>query len=430
MTETADTIARAKSIEAEQALLGRLLTQNSCWYSLEELKAEHFAEPIHQEIYAEISRAIESGIEATPITLNHKFNTKKDGENYLMRIAASSLHVINPLDYARLIIEMHTRRVIIDKCLTAASTASDITDAKNPKEIIEGLLLDLTSIDNKANLLTEAQMWEKLLDRLKAPSVCFPTGIEKLDKAMSGGVIAGMVYGFLARKKTGKTMLAITLSDNLAECGAKHIYFALEMGSERIHMRSAARKLGINEAALMSDYGKSIDCARRVAKQASEVKNTRIWRDAPGLTLQEMKREIMRAVRVAGISGFILDCWQLVGGRKRGQSLSEHLDEVAQAIAELCAKYKIWAIVTAQENQDENTRGGEGLRLACDQMYRLVKEEETSDYAWLEMTDTRYTGWMDIGSKNSPALKLINGTHFEQVSGTSLQHEDYIRPLF
>ena len=71
----------------------------------------------------------------------------------------------------------------------------------------------------------------------------FQTGIEKLNQAMEGGMYAGKLYGIVGRKKMGKTMLAGTISTNLQQSGVKHLYLALEMGSEEIHQRNMARML-------------------------------------------------------------------------------------------------------------------------------------------------------------------------------------------
>ena len=73
-----------------------------------------------------------------------------------------------------------------------------------------------------------------------------------------------------------------------------------------------------------------------------------------------------RAIVRHGIKGVILDYWQLVGGKVRNESEEFHLRNIAQWLADTCRKHSIWALVAAQVNQEGNTRGGEGLKLACD----------------------------------------------------------------
>jgi hypothetical protein len=98
------------------------------------------------------------------------------------------------------------------------------------------------------------------------------------------------------------------------------------------------------------------------------------------------------------------------------------LDEVAQWFADFGRKNGIWTITMAQINQDGNTRGGEGIRLAFDQVYKIRgmgEEEKEEDISrpdrWIEMMDTRYTEWMNIGSQLQPGLFMNpKGPFFEQ----------------
>ena len=108
-----------------------------------------------------------------------------------------------------------------------------------------------------------------------------------------------------------------------------------------------------------------------------------MYLDAPGLSFADLRHLFPAMIRRYKLTGFVLDCWQLVGGKGKGMSTSEHLDAVAQWLAECCKRYRVWGLVTAQENQDDNTRGGEGIRLAVDQLYRLGSQtSEVPTFGW------------------------------------------------
>ena len=63
------------NIQAEQALLGALLTNNEAMNHIGgELLAEHFYVPIHGEIFEAITRFHDKGMIANPVTLKHHFN--------------------------------------------------------------------------------------------------------------------------------------------------------------------------------------------------------------------------------------------------------------------------------------------------------------------------------------------------------------------
>ena len=107
----------------------------------------------------------------------------------------------------------------------------------------------------------------------------------------------------------------------------------------------------------------------------------------------------------------------------RGQSKVEHLEQVAQWIADSCRKWGISAIVLGQLNQDkENTRWGEGLNQACDQLYALREVESDPPEAWMEMRLTRYTPYRHVGSDAQPHLQMnLAGPYFEDISDTGGQ---------
>ncbi len=80
-------------------------------------------------------------------------------------------------------------------------------------------------------------------------------------------------------------------------------------------------------------------------------------------------------------------------------------------------------LVAAQVNQTGNTRGGEGLKLASD-MYFTLHREKGAQGAWLEMEETRYTLYTDVGSAQEPGLWLSKtGPHF-----VDFAHRDLAQP--
>jgi hypothetical protein len=122
------------------------------------------------------------------------------------------------------------------------------------------------------------------------------------------------------------------------------------------------------------------------------------------------------------IKGVVMDYWQLVGGKANNENETYHLGRVAQWIADVCRKERIFALVAAQLNQEGNTRGGEGLKLACD-MYFTLHREKDQDGAWLEMEESRYTMYANVVSEYAPGLRMNKcGPHFEDERLDIAQH--------
>src|ERR1700704_6752674 len=84
------------NIEAEQALLGAILVNNTAYSRVAEfLAAEHFGNAVHGRIYAAIGRLVERGQIANPVTLKNLFDqdgalAEIGGAQYLARLAEAA----------------------------------------------------------------------------------------------------------------------------------------------------------------------------------------------------------------------------------------------------------------------------------------------------------------------------------------------------
>lgn len=387
------------NLDAEQALLGCMLAKQHLFGDLT-VKAEYFYEALHQDIFAQAASDIRENGSASALLIGEKFGDKA----YVAKLIASSVHVINPEDYADLVANLWAARQMTDACLQAQERLKQGEQAATIAEELTAKVNATVEQRSWLNIRDDYQVTEAILDDMKRDVEPVPTGIKGIDLAMDGGLHPGFSYGFAARKKVGKTVLASTISFNLNNAGVKHLFIACEMGSKQIHQRNLARGAKVEPVVFRDSKKQSPDKLNAIASYAMRSKRCIKYLDAPGLTFDGLKQAVGVAVAKHKISGVILDYWQLVGGKRKNQSTAEHLDEVAQWIADYCRKHGIWSIVMAQVNQEGNTRGGEGLRLAFDQVYQLHREDVSLPGAWLEMLDTRYTKWMNVGSSDNPRL--------------------------
>lgn len=409
--------------EAEQMLLGALMLKNSALFDvLGTLDADDFYEPLHGQIFDRLRLTVEAGKEANPVTLAPEFaqrlDTLKLGRDYLMKMVRGiSLGFANPKQYALVLAELSAKRKMAD-VLTMFQTR---LGGGEPIEVLQcELLAKVSEIGEMCRSMKATSYAEEFLQLAKersGPSA--KTGILPLDSAMQGGLHPGKIYGFAARKKVGKSTLCVTLSRALVKQGCKHVVILGEMGSQEFSERMAAAELDKSTTIFRMENGVPQHMVGELGRLAAEFKDTAFLHDQPNLTFSSMKTILEQAVQTKqGIKGFILDYWQLVGGKGDRVSTSEHQDMVAQWLAGFAKKYHVWGIVMAQLNQDGNTRGSEGMRLAFDQVYKLDRtKREPEGYeapAWLEMLETRYTPWIDVGSSGYPALRMSrHGTHFD-----------------
>ena len=85
------------NIEAEQQLLGAILTNNDVYDRIASLvKAEHFFDPVHQRIFEKTAARIQKNALASPVTLKPFFEDDEGlkelgGPAYLVRMAGAAI---------------------------------------------------------------------------------------------------------------------------------------------------------------------------------------------------------------------------------------------------------------------------------------------------------------------------------------------------
>lgn len=412
--------------DAEQRLLGGIFANPKALERVAAmLRPDQFSHPLHARIFEASVLLQERGQGANPITLMPLFKTDPaliecGGVEYLARLSSSAVSINTAAleGYARAIVEMAERRQLADELQRALEAVNvsgyEVTSAELAHSALKGLEA-IGAGKSTVTIQTRREVMLQVVEAMKAPPPSDSTGIHKLDMAMGGGLFPGRSYGFAARLKAGKTTLLGTISYNLNESGVPHLYIAGEMSAQELEHRSMARAMNTNSLRFLRRESVEFSC--RAAEYALQAKSHVSYVTAPGITAGHLKRVMAVAVR-KGVRGIIFDYLQLTQGKGKGQSTAEFYDEVAQGIANYARQEGIWAMVACQLNQDENTRGGEGIKLAFDQVYKLKREAADSDppMAWLEMMASRYTSYASVGTENEPALILDpRGPHFREI---------------
>jgi len=410
------------NVDAEQELLGAILVNNIAYRKVASfVKPEDFYHEAHRRIFAAARLLIDRGEIANPITLKTFFETDGSleaigGTKYLAQLAAAATTVVNAEDYARVVVELAQRRELHAIATEAANAAISPEIDIPASDLIAGAITGLTKLSSIGlkPTLDNGVVALQVAEEMDKPLPCYSTGIRGFDEALGGGLYEGKCYGIAARKKVGKTIMLGTISQNLNAAGVKHQFIAMEMSPKEVEQRAIARACGFNSIQFLKRDDRNL--SMKVANYAKQAKRNVLYEAAAGASLDDLRRMVSTAVVRHGIKGFILDYWQLVGGKPAKETEAYHLGAVAQWIADACRKHGLFAVVAAQVNQEGNTRGGEGLKLACDQYYTLHREKG-EDVAWLEMEESRYTMYQNVGSDLSPGLRMHqHGPHFVDIS--------------
>lgn len=423
MPSQAQIVDELHSIDAEMMLLGALFADNRLVARTREITTpSDFSDPFLGRVFAAMCRLLDEGMIANVITLMPEmsadalFAANPKGAGPMLAKISSYAMSRDPdtiLGYASHIHDLALRREMLDLLQSVINRTRDTSQA-SVEELLEQTLRDIASIvpTTSTSAKQDRDTAESVVNRILSPPPCFPSGLPNTDDAMGGGFFAGKFYGLGARKKAGKTMMLSSISYNLVRSGVPHLFVSLEMDDHEIEQRKAARFLGINPIAFLRNPSRRL--AEQTAEYQAQLSGTCWYEHRPGLTREELLTIIARSHLQRGIKGVIVDYQQLVRGRGERVSQAEHQEQVAQDVADMCRKLGIFGVMAAQLNTEGNTRGGEGLRLACDLYWVLHREDPQSKLAWLEMQDARYVTYTNVGDQAVPGLYLHHGAFFSE----------------
>lgn len=393
-------------MNTEAILIGAAFNDPTLTLTLD-VSSEDFSSELNVRLWCLISEAAKLG---KRVTLKQLGETSPEVAKYVQSIAA--LAPSGELQSYVSALKDEAARNRLRKVAEQLAFDADNVEL-NPDDIATQTIGSLASV-LRSQAKTNKQVGQKIIEDQSKPLQVYPTGLGLFDDAIGGGLLPGKLYAIAARKKVGKTAFLGTISHNLNFARVKHLFIALEMSPEEIEQRKISHELGINSIGFLKR--KLNGDLQRAADYVVSAPEFTVYEHSPGATIDEVRRMVARAVLHHGIKGVILDYWQLVTGIQKGQNEEYHLRMVAQWLADFCRRENLWAMVAVQLNQEGNSRGGEGIKLACD-MYLALHREKQSEGAWIEMEESRFVPYSHVGSETNPGLWFRkNGPHFEDAS--------------
>jgi replicative DNA helicase len=339
--------------EAEMALLGAILANNLVFDKVNEfLRPEHFADALHGRIYEAAGKLIERGQIANVLTLKNLFDqdpalVEHGGAQYLARLAASVVTIINAQDYGHAIHDLFLRRQLIelgeDMVNTAHTHDLDLPAVQQIENLaesgdVEGGLKPLTEALTGAVKMAEAAV-------LREGHVTgVTTGLTDLDKKL-GGLQPSDLVVLAARPSMGKTSLATNIAFNAARAyeetrdsvgnlkvvnGAKIAFFSLEMSAEQLATRILAEQTEISSDRIRRGEISRDDDFSRLVAAAQELQRLHLFiDDTPGLTVPALRTRARRLKRRQGLGLIVVDYIQLMR-TPAGLRIENRVQEVSE----------------------------------------------------------------------------------------------------
>ncbi len=374
------------NIEAEQQLLGAILTNNDIYDRIAALvKPEHFFEPVHQRIFEIAVARIQKNALASPVTLKGYLEDDEalmalGGPAYLARLAGAAISAFAARDYAQMIYELAVRRELI-------RLGQDITDRARRVEVDNDPKEQITEAEQRLYTLAEQGTAEKgFVSFLKATTEAvqtalaayqrdgalsgISTGFADMDKKL-GGLHPSDLLILAGRPSMGKTSLATNIAFSIARAyrrgqrpdgtegavnGGVVGFFSLEMSAEQL----AARILS-EASEVPSEQIRRGDMTegefRRFVEAAKALETCPLYiDDTPALPISQVAARCRRLKRTHGLDVVFVDYLQLLRGTGRGDNRVQEIAEISMGLKALAKELAIPVVALSQLSRQVESR--------------------------------------------------------------------------
>ncbi|MCU0908298.1 MAG: replicative DNA helicase [Rhodobacteraceae bacterium] len=382
----AGVLALPHNIEAEQQLLGAILTNNEVIDRVGQIvTAAHFFEPIHARIFELATARIQRGALASPVTLKPFLEDDEalkalGGAAYLARLAGAAISSFAARDYAQMIADLALRRELmaLGRDITARAAQVDVT-SEPAEQIVEaeqrlyklgetgstrqGFQSFLSAVKEALTVANAAYQRDGGLAGLS-------TGLADLDKKL-GGLHKSDLLILAGRPSMGKTSLATNIAFNIAKAyrrgqrpdgtegavnGGVVGFFSLEMSSEQL----AARILS-EASEVPSEQIRRGDMTegefRRFVEAAGALEACPLFiDDTPALPISQLAARARRLKRTHGLDVLIVDYLQLVRPATAKDSRVNEVSEITQGLKAIAKELDIPVVALSQLSRQVESR--------------------------------------------------------------------------
>lgn len=384
------------NIEAEQALLGAILVNNEAHDRVSQFLApDHFYDPLHGQIFEVLTKLIQAGKQATPITLKTFFENSEpiDADltvpQYLGRLAANATSILNVEEYGRTVYDLATRRALIvvgEDMVNAAFDSPVDFPPENQIQEAESRLYDIAEsgkygqgFESFGSALTHAIEMANNAYQRDGHLSGLSSGLTDLD-AKLGGLQNSDLIILAGRPSMGKTALATNIAYNIARQfkseqaadgtdrvvdGAVVGFFSLEMSAEQLATRILSEQAEISSEKIrrgMIDENEF----RELVRVSQEMSRIPLYIDQTGgISVAQLAARARRLKRQKGLGLLIVDYLQLLtGNRRTSEGRVQEVSEITTGLKALAKELNVPIVALSQLSRQVEQRDDKRPQLA------------------------------------------------------------------
>lgn len=374
------------SVEAEQQLLGAILTNNDIYDRVASIIGpQHFYDPVHARIYEIAATRIAKNALASPVTLKAFMEDDEGlkelgGPAYLARLAGAAISAFAVRDYAEMIYDLAIRRELIGLGRDISDKAARVDVASEPREQIVEAEQQLYRLSEQGQTDSGFQSFLKAVtDAVNVANAAYQregglagvsTGLIDMDKKL-GGLHRSDLLIIAGRPSMGKTSLATNIAFNVAKAYKRGIthdgtegtidggvvgFYSLEMSAEQLAARILSEASEVSSEQIRRgdmtepEFRRFVDAAKSLEACPLFIDDT------PALPISQLAARSRRLKRTHGLDVLIVDYLQLVRGSGRSENRVNEISEITMGLKAIAKELDIPVIALSQLSRQVENR--------------------------------------------------------------------------
>jgi replicative DNA helicase len=374
------------SVEAEQQLLGAILTNNDVFDRIASIIGpQHFFDPVHARIFEIASARIAKNNLASPVTLKAFMEDDEGlkelgGPTYLARLAGAAISSFAVRDYAQMIYDLAVRRDLISLGRDISARAAKVDITSGPREQIVEAEQALYKMAEQGRSESGFQSFLKAVtDAVNVANAAYQregglagvsTGLVDMDRKL-GGLHRSDLLILAGRPSMGKTSLATNIAFNIAKAYRKGIrpdgtegtveggvvgFYSLEMSAEQLAARILSEAAEVPSEQIRRGDMTEVEF-RRFVDAAKSLEACPLYiDDTPALPISQLAARARRLKRTHGLDVLIIDYLQLVKGTGKGENRVNEISEISQGLKAIAKELDIPVIALSQLSRQVESR--------------------------------------------------------------------------
>ncbi|HYW92707.1 MAG TPA: replicative DNA helicase [Gammaproteobacteria bacterium] len=360
------------SLEAEQAVLGGLMLDNSRWDEIaDRLAEEDFYRREHQLIFRAIRHLADRGDPADVVTVSEWLEGQDLAERvgglaYVGAMAKETPSAANIRAYADIVRQRAILRELI-RVGTEISNAGYQPEGRDSSSLLdhaEGLVFEIAErgARGRKGFVPIKQLLTAAVDRIDtlfhsaSPLTGLATGLNDFDR-ITAGLQAGDLIIVAGRPSMGKTSFAMNLAEHASiRDRVPTAIFSMEMPGDQLAMRMISSLGRIDQSKVRTGNLDDDDWPRITSAVSLMSEATLFIDDTPALTPTDLRARARRLKREHGLGLVVIDYLQLMQVAGTVENRTTEISEISRSLKALAKELDLPVIALSQLNRNLEQR--------------------------------------------------------------------------